>query len=229
VQQEDQLTTGVEMDVPNLQGKLAVVTGASDGIGLSLAARLSRAGAEVILPVRNAAKGARVTTQSSIAARTAKINWADLQSTRDYRPMAAYGQSKLALMLFALELDRRSRAAGWGLTSTVAHPGLTLTNLQASGPNLGRTSRSPLEAIFRRLAPLGWPVQTVDGGRLPALYAATSPAAQGGHYYGPGGLGHLTGAPKEKVYRSARDEAAAGRLWDLCTGLAHVEFAVQGH
>jgi NAD(P)-dependent dehydrogenase (short-subunit alcohol dehydrogenase family) len=303
-------------DVPNLSGKLVVVTGASDGIGLGLAGRLARAGAEVIMPVRNAAKGraaiekiggnvstrtldlaslesvaaladklnaegrpidilvnnagvmapatrhstadglelqfatnflgqfalvarilplltaasARVTTQSSIAARGGKINWADLQSSGSYAPMRAYSQSKLAIMLFALELDRRSASAGWGITSNVAHPGLTSTNLQAAGPNMGRKGASPLDPIFRRLAHLGWPVQTVDGGLRPALYAATSPDAKGGRFYGPRGLGHLTGAAKEeKIYPTARDSAAAARLWDVSAQLAHVEFAAKGH
>jgi NAD(P)-dependent dehydrogenase (short-subunit alcohol dehydrogenase family) len=303
-------------DVPNLSGKLVVVTGASDGIGLGLAGRLARAGAEVIMPVRNAAKGraatekiggnvstrtldlaslesvaaladtlnaegrpidimvnnagvmapatrhttadglalqfatnflgqfalvarilpllraagARVTTQSSLAARGGKINWADLQSSDSYAPMRAYSQSKLAVMLFALELDRRSASAGWGITSNVAHPGLTSTKLQAAGPNLGRKNASPMDPIFRRLAPLGWPVQTVDGGLLPALYAATSPDAKGGRYYGPGGLAHLTGAAKEeKIYKTARDSVAATRLWDVAAQLAQVEFAARGH
>ena len=304
------------MDVPNLQGKLAVVTGASDGIGLGLAGRLARAGAEVTIPVRNAAKGraavekigarvstrildlaslesvnaladalnaegrpidilvnnaavmtpatrfttadgfelqfgtnylghfplvarilpllaagrARVTAQTSFAARTGKIDWDDLQSARDYSPMRAYAQSKLAIMLFALELDRRSAAGGWGIASNVSHPGLTSTNLQASGPNMGRKNASPMDPIFKRLSRLGWPVQSVDGGLLPALYAATSPVASGGRFYGPRGLGHFTGAPTEQaIYKTARDEAAAARLWDVSARLARVDFAVKGH
>jgi NAD(P)-dependent dehydrogenase (short-subunit alcohol dehydrogenase family) len=308
-----------DVSVPDLTGRLAVVTGGSDGIGLGLADRLARAGAEVILPVRDAAKGAaaveriravapravvstrtldlaslesvaalagtlraegrpihllvnnaavmtpptrqttvdglelqfatnylghfalvagimpllragraRVTTQASFGARSGVIDWADLQGVR-YRPWKAYNQSKLAIMLFAGELDRRSRAAGWGLVSTIAHPGLTSTNLQSAGPNLGPARPTPLAPIFRGLARAGWPVQTVDNGLLPALYAATSPDARGGQFYGPRGLGHLTGAPTEqKIYRSARDEATAVRLWDVSTRLAHVEFATRG-
>jgi NAD(P)-dependent dehydrogenase (short-subunit alcohol dehydrogenase family) len=301
-----------DVSVPNLTGKLAVVTGASDGIGLGLAGRLARAGAEVIMPVRNAAKGAaavarirgdvsiraldlaslesvaalaatlnaegrpihllvnnaavmmpatrhtttdsfelqfgtnhlghvalvarilpllraghaRVTTQSSIAARTGKIDFDDLQSERRYSALRAYSQSKLATMLFALELDRRSHALGWGITSNVAHPGLTSTNLQAAGPNLGRKRPSPMDSIFRRLSRWGLLVQTVDTGLLPALYAVTSPRAQGGHFYGPDGFAHLTGSVTEqRVYRSARDEAVAARLWDVSNRLAGVDFA----
>jgi NAD(P)-dependent dehydrogenase (short-subunit alcohol dehydrogenase family) len=301
-----------DVSVPDLTGKLAVVTGASDGIGLGLAGRLARAGAEVIMPVRNAAKGAaaiarvggnvstrtldlaslesvaalaatlnaegrpihllvnnaavmmpatrhttadgfelqfgtnhlghvalvarilpllqagraRVTTQSSIGARSGTIDFDDLQSERRYSPTSAYNQSKLANMLFALELDRRSRAQGWGITSNVAHPGFTSTNLQASGPNLGRKRPSPMDQIFRRLSRWGLLVQTVDTGLLPSLYAVTSPEAQGGHFYGPDGFAHLTGGPTEqKVYASARDEAIAARLWDVSNRLAGVEFA----
>jgi NAD(P)-dependent dehydrogenase (short-subunit alcohol dehydrogenase family) len=178
-----------------------------------------------ILPLLRAGR-ARVTTQSSIAARFGRMSFDDLQSERRYSPQRSYGQSKLATMLFGLELDRRSQAYGWGIASNVAHPGFTSTNLQAVGPNMGRTRRSWIDPIFKRLARSSPLVQTVDTGLLPALYAATSPQAQGGRYYGPDGFLHLTGgATEEKIYRSASDTAAAARLWDLSTRLAHVEFA----
>jgi NAD(P)-dependent dehydrogenase (short-subunit alcohol dehydrogenase family) len=301
------------MSETNLHGKLAVITGASDGIGLGLARRLAGAGAEIIIPVRNAAKGraavekiggnvstrtldlaslasvaaladglnaegrpidilinnagvmtpparhvtedgfelqfgtnhlghfalvarilplliagrARVTTQVSSGALAGRINWADPQFERGYSPWPAYNQSKLATMLFGLELDRRSRANGWGITSNVAHPGLTWTNLQTAGPTMGGR-RSPLNAVFRRLSKIGWPVQTVEGGLRPALYAATDTAAEGGRFYGPRGPGHLTGAAAEqKIYRSARSEQDAARLWELSLRLAHVAFATE--
>ncbi|NJQ05350.1 SDR family oxidoreductase [Streptomyces lonarensis] len=299
------------MNETHLRGKLAVVTGGSDGIGLGLAQRLALAGAEVVLPVRNAAKGraaldriggasstrfldlaslesvaaladrlneegrpihilinnaavmtpptrhtttdgfelqfgtnhlghvalvarilplliagaARVTTQSALAAAMVRgMNWDDLQFEHGYRPWPAYGQSKLATMLFALELDRRSRRHGWGITSTMAHPGLAATNLQSAGPGLGG-GRSPFDAAFRFLAPLGWPVQRVAGGVRPAWYAATSPEAVGGRYYGPRGLGHLTGAAREqRLHRAARSPEEAARLWDVSCELAEVSF-----
>ena len=120
----------------------------------------------------------------------------------------------------------RSRSGGWGIVSNVAHPGTTLTNLYASGPNLGRKRPSPLESIAKRLSGVGLFVQTVDRGLLPALYAATSPQAEGGRFYGPDGFAHLTGdATEQKVYGSARDEAVAARLWDVSSRLAGVEFA----
>jgi NAD(P)-dependent dehydrogenase (short-subunit alcohol dehydrogenase family) len=305
-----------DLSVLDLTGKLAVVTGASDGIGLGLAGRLAQAGVELVLPVRNRAKGeaaasrirsaapgapvsvrdldlaslgsvealadrlnadgrpihilinnagvmmpatrhttadgfelqfgtnhlghlalvgrilpllragqARVTTVSSAAARSGKIDWTDLQSERKYSPTRSYMVSKLANMLFGLELDRRSQAGGWGVVSNVAHPGTTLTNLYASGPNLGRRRPSPYEPIMKRLSRWGVLVQTVDSGLLPALYAATSPAALGGRFYGPDGLGHLTGGPAEQaLYRAARSTADAARLWDISERLAGVEF-----
>ena len=303
--------------VPDLAGRLAVVTGASSGLGLGLSARLAAAGAEVLLAVRDPGKGeaaldqiraevpgarvslrtldlaslvsvaaladqldtegrpvnllinnagvmapatrhttaddlelqfgtnyvghfaltarllpllsagqARVTTMTSSAARQARLNWADLQSERKYSAISAYGQSKLADLMFALELDRRSRNAGWGILSNTAHPGTTLTGLYAAGPNLGRERPAPHEAIMTRLAGWGVLVHGVEQGLLPALYAATSPQAQGGRLYGPDGIGQFTGGPAElPIYRSARDQGEAARLWDLSLRLASVEFS----
>jgi NAD(P)-dependent dehydrogenase (short-subunit alcohol dehydrogenase family) len=311
------MKTETMLPVPDLTGRLAVVTGASGGLGLGLATRLAAAGAEVLLPVRDPGRGeaalgrirdevpgarvslraldlaslesvaaladtlgaenrpihilinnagvmtpatrhttadglelqfgtnyvghvaltgrllpllragsARVTTMTSSIARQARVNWTDLQSEQKYSPVRSYGQSKLGNLLFALELDRRSRAAGWGIVSNAAHPGTTLTGLYAAGPNLGRKRPSPAEAIMTRLAGWGVLVQTVDRGLLPALYAATDPAARGGRLYGPDGLGQFTGGPtKLALYRSARDEAEAARLWDSSLGLAGVEFS----
>ena len=178
-----------------------------------------------LLPLLRAGH-ARVTTVTSSAARQARFDWADPQGERTYSPVKAYGRSKLANLLFALELDRRSRAAGWGIVSNAAHPGTTLTGLYAAGPNLGRSRPAPHDAIMRRLARWGVLVHGVDQGLLPILHGATSPLARGGRLYGPDGIGQFTGAPTElPVYRSARDEAEAARLWDYSLRLAGVEFA----
>lgn len=178
-----------------------------------------------LLPVLRAGQ-ARVTTMTSSAARQAKLNWADLQGERKYQAVRSYGQSKLANLLFALELDRRSIAAGWGIVSNAAHPGTTLTGLYAAGPNLGRERPAPHEAIMTRLARWGVLVQGVDQGLLPALYAATNPQARGGRLYGPDGIGQFTGGPTElAIYRSARDAAEAAGLWDYSLDLAGVELA----
>ncbi|MBW6439106.1 SDR family oxidoreductase [Actinoplanes hulinensis] len=178
-----------------------------------------------LLPLLRAGQ-ARVTTITSSAARQARLNWADLQGERKYQPVRSYGQSKLANLLFALELDRRAAAAGWGIVSNAAHPGTTLTGLYAAGPNLGRGRPAPHEAIMTRLARWGVFVHGVDQGALPALYAATSPQAQGGRLYGPDGIGQFTGGPAElAIYRSARDRAEAARLWEHSRDLAGVAFA----
>ena len=302
--------------VPDLTGKLAVVTGASDGLGLGLAARLAQAGAEVLMPVRNAAKGAaaverirattpgaqvspcpldlaslasvatlgqqlitegrpiaiwindaavmtpptrqisqdglelqfatnylghfaliahvlpllragnaRITTMASLSARTGRFAWDDLQSEQRYAPWRAYDQSKLAIMMFALELDRRSQAHSWGITSNAAHPGLTVTNLQQSGSNMGRTTPSMMSRFFPLMARFPFLIQQVDTGILPALFAATSPQARGGAFYGPAGWAHLTGGPQEQPpYPSTRKEEEAQRLWTVSEQLAQVTF-----
>jgi NAD(P)-dependent dehydrogenase (short-subunit alcohol dehydrogenase family) len=172
-----------------------------------------------LLPLLRAGQ-ARVTTVTSSAARTAKLDWTDLQGERKYGAIKAYGQSKLADLMFALELDRRSRAGGWGIVSNAAHPGTTLTGLYAAGPNLGRDRPAPHEALMTRLARWGVFVHHVEKGALPIRYAATSPQAQGGRLYGPDGLGQFTGGPAElPTYRAARDEPEAAKLWDYSLGV----------
>ena len=156
-----------------------------------------------------------MTTMSSLGSRNGKIDFDDLQSSKKYKPWQAYNQSKLALTLFAREFARRSAVEQWGVMSNVAHPGLTVTNLQGSGPNLGRVSRSAMSRTFpwvgRHFPSV---VQQVDTGALPALYAATSPDAKNDAFYGPGGRGHLTGAPGEqKYYPTAENFNEAEQLW----------------
>ncbi len=177
-----------------------------------------------LLPLLRAGK-ARVTSQTSFGAARAAFNWDDLQWAHTYVPMRAYNQSKLALMIFGLELDRRSTAGGWGITSTVAHPGITATNLLAAHPEMGRDGDTVAVRLIRRLSRGGLLAQTVEAGLLPALYAATSPRAQGGRFYGPSGIAHLAGAPTEQtIYKPATSMADAARLWDLSEHLAGVRF-----
>ena len=139
-----------------------------------------------LLPLLRAARGARVTTLSSSAARLGGINFDDLQWEKRYNATAAYAQSKSANLMFAIELDRRSRQAGWGIVSNAAHPGLCKTNLQLSGPSHGKASPTLLERFYRlsrQVTPFMW--QEIDEGILPALYGATAPGAKGGAFYGP--------------------------------------------
>ncbi|MEV8344159.1 hypothetical protein [Streptomyces niveus] len=176
------------------------------------------------MPLLHAGR-ARVVTLTSVAARVGGIDWDDLQGERRYAPVRAYSSSKLANLLFALELERRSTARGWRITSMAAPPGTTLTKLYASGPNLGRTRPACHEALVERLARWGLVVQSVDAGLLPPLYAATSPVARSGRLYGPDGLSQLSGGPKElTVYRLGRDEADAARLWEISEALTGVTY-----
>ncbi|MFE4054558.1 SDR family oxidoreductase [Streptomyces sp. YIM B13518] len=309
--------TDIDITVPGLSGRRAVVTGASDGIGLALATRLAAAGAEVLLPVRNPRKGevalaairtevpdadvalrtldlssltsvtalgktllaedrpihllvnnagvmtpperqttadgfelqfgtnhlghfalvahllpllragrARVTTQISIAANHYAINWADLGWERSYSGGRAYSQSKIAAGLFGLELDRRSAAGGWGITSNLSHPGVAPTSLLAARPELGRAKDTVGVRVVRALSARGILLGTVHTAQLPALYAATSPEAEGGAFYGPGGPGHLGGPPvRQKLYSRLRSTDEAHRVWARSEELTGVRCA----
>jgi NAD(P)-dependent dehydrogenase (short-subunit alcohol dehydrogenase family) len=305
--------------VPDLSGKLAVITGSNSGLGFGLARRLSTAGADVVMAIRNRAKGEaaideiratvpdakltikpldlsslagvaalgeqlnadgrpidilinnagvmtppkrdtttdgfelqfgsnhlghfaltahlmpllraadspRVVSLSSLAARQGRIHFDDPQFEKSYTPMQAYGQSKLAVLMFARELDRRSKEAGWGILSDAAHPGLTKTNLQISGPSHGRSKPSTMEQLYKlswRLTPFLW--QEIDEGILPALYAATSPQAEGGAFYGPHGIYEAAGGGvgAAKVPARARNDADCRRLWDISEKLTGVSY-----
>ena len=305
--------------VPDLAGKLAVVTGSNSGLGLGLATRLSAAGADVIMAIRNRAKGEaavdqiratvpdakltikqldlsslasvkalgdelnaegrpldilinnagvmtpperdttsdgfelqfganhlghfaltghllallraaeapRVVSLSSIAARTGRMHFDDLQFEKSYAAMQAYGQSKLSNLIFARELARRSQEAGWRVTSTAAHPGLTKTNLQISGPSHGRAKPSMMERFYKvswRFMPFMW--QEIDEGILPALYAATSPDAANGGFYGPRGFMELAGGgvAEANTPTHAKDEADGRRLWEISEQLTTVTY-----
>jgi NAD(P)-dependent dehydrogenase (short-subunit alcohol dehydrogenase family) len=172
-----------------------------------------------LLPLLRAASGARVVGLSSLAHRTGMVDFRDLQGERFYNPWKAYGQSKLAMLMFALELQRRSDSAQWNLTSIAAHPGWSRTDLFTSGP--GRSSLFSIASQFA--APfLGQPA---EAGALPILFAATDPKARGGGYYGPGGFSELTGPPtRASIMIQARDSAAAKRLWDISETLTGVSF-----
>lgn len=302
-----------ELTLPDLTGRRAVVTGASDGIGLGIATRLAAAGAEVVVPVRNLAKGeaaverirrghprarltlesldlsslasvaafgerlrdrgepvhllvnnagvmtpperqvtedgfelqlgtnhlghvaltahllpllrsgrARVTSQSSIAARGGAVHWEDLNWERSYDGMAAYRQSKIAVALFALELARRSSEAGWGITSTLSHPGVAPTSLLAARPEMGRAQATTSRRVIQWLSGRGLLVGTVDSAGLPALMAATSTEAEGGGFYGPQGPGSAGGRPgRTALWRPMRTEDAT-RMWTVSQELAGV-------
>ncbi|ROQ38704.1 NAD(P)-dependent dehydrogenase (short-subunit alcohol dehydrogenase family) [Frondihabitans sp. PhB188] len=305
-----------EISLSDLTGQRAVVTGGSDGIGRRIATRLAAAGAEVVLPVRNPAKGAatvetiraavpsaavtlrqldlsslesvaaladtlagegdpirilvnnagimtppsrqvtvdgfesqfgtnhlghfalvarllplltagraRVTSQISVSANNGAINWDDLGWERSYAGGRAYSQSKIALGLFGLELDRRSRAGGWGITSTLAHPGVAPTSLLAARPEMGRAADTAGVRLIRWLSARGILLGTPESAALPALLAAASTASEGGRFYGPSGAGHLGGPPAEqKLYSRLGSEEDARRIWTVSEHVTGVAF-----
>ncbi|GAA0998226.1 SDR family oxidoreductase [Acrocarpospora macrocephala] len=308
--------TQIDITIPDLSGKRAVITGASDGMGLGMATRLAAAGAEVIMPVRNPRKGeaaittirraapgakvslrsldlsslesvaalgdalreegrpihllinnagvmrppnrqttadgfelqfgtnhlghfalvghvlpllrdgrARVTSQVSVAARRGTINWDDLNWERSYHGMRAYSQSKIAFGLFGLELDRRSKAHGWGITSNLSHPGVAPTSLLAARPELGRSQDTPQVRLIRTLSARGILLGTVETAKLPALLAATDPGAKPGAFYGPSGPGNLGGPPAEqRLYPPLRSSDDAARIWRISEALTKTSF-----
>ncbi len=176
-----------------------------------------------LLPLLRTGERTRVVNLSSGAHRLmAAIHFGDLQWQRSYKPWQAYAQSKLAMILFAFELQRRSEAYGWGLMSNAAHPGYAVTGLQTSGPTMGRDGRPhPLQAIGRILQPLM--SQSAAEGALPTLFAATSPDAKPAGYYGPQNMFELKGPVGEaKIGKEARDKNLASRLWILSEKLTGV-------
>jgi NAD(P)-dependent dehydrogenase (short-subunit alcohol dehydrogenase family) len=300
-------------EIPNQTGKLAVVTGATGGLGFETALELGRAGAEVILAGRNAAKGAeairrisakvppakvrfelvdlasldsvakfadrllaegraidilinnaaimanpkrqttadgfelqfgtnylshfaltgrllplilksqspRVVQVSSGAHKMGKnkIDFDDLQSERGYSPWNTYCQSKLAMLTFALELQRRSDAHGWGIRSNAAHPGFSRTDLIANGPGANSLQSRMGKLVGRFLS------QSAAEGALPTLYAATDPDAQPAGYYGPRDRFEMRGPVANAVIgKAAKDQAAARRLWEVSEQLTGVSW-----
>ena len=299
-------------DIPDQSGKLAIVTGATGGLGLETAHGLAGAGAEVILAGRNPAKGstaevlirerhrdaklrfeivdlaslasvadfagrilaadrpidilvnnagvmaprerattadgfemqfgtnylghfaltarllpllrtakARVVQLSSIAHRSGRIGLDDLNYRQGYKPFPVYSQSKLAILMFAIELDRQSKANGWGLTSVAAHPGFARTDLVANGPAVGANIliRTAIPIIVRLLG------HSAAAGALPTLMAATMPSVSGGQYFGPRGWNEFKGPPgPSKIEPRAMDLKVAAGLWAASEQLTGVAF-----
>lgn len=172
----------------------------------------------LLVPLLQESSDARVVSVSSIAAARGAMNFEDLQSEHAYNPFGAYAQSKLAILHWAYALQRRSEAAGWGIRSIAAHPGVAVTELIARGPGL--------ESEFGKQ----WAVDrdkyhSAAQGALSTLYAATAPEAVGGAYYGPTGeenkrgpLGFADTPP------AATNEADAERLWILSEQLTGVSY-----
>ena len=167
-------------------------------------------------PLLKRGRAPRVVEVSSGAHRLGgAIHFDDLQWERNYKPWGAYAQSKLAMLMFALELQRRSDAGGWGLMSNAAHPGFARTDLIANGPG-----NDALATKINKLLVQPFLSQSAADGALPLLLAATSPEAEGGGYYGPTGLFELIGAPGRAAIGShAKDLGVAKKLWEISEDL----------
>lgn len=165
----------------------------------------------------------RVVTLGSIAVHRGSIDFDDLQSARDHDPYATYAQSKLACLMFAIELQRRSEAEGWGIQSMAAHPGISVTELVARGPGLDSEQGQAWASNRENF-------QTAAQGAIPTLYAATAPEARGGSYYGPTGPNEMNGPlGLAAVPAAAADAEAASRLWAVTEEITGTRFPSRTH
>ncbi len=163
----------------------------------------------------------RVVSLASLAHRQGRIELRDLQAERSYEPWAAYRQSKLAMLIFARELQRRATEAGWALRSVAAHPGWAVTDIIDKGPGQGGNGLKVglMNLVFRLLG------QSAEAGALPILFAATSPQAEPGGYYGPAGRGELRGPVAPSVVMpQAADLETARALWEASEKLVGLAF-----
>jgi NAD(P)-dependent dehydrogenase (short-subunit alcohol dehydrogenase family) len=176
-----------------------------------------------LLPLLRRSRAPRVVQVSSGAHRLGgAIHFGDLQWQRAYKPWGAYAQSKLAMLMFALELQRRSDSAGWGVLSNAAHPGYARTDLIANGPGADAFLTKVNNLLVRPFLS-----QSAADGALPVLFAATSPEAKGAGYYGPTGRFELIGAPGPAVIGAhAKDLAVAKRLWEISEDLTGVRWEI---
>lgn len=168
-----------------------------------------------------ATAAARIVTVSSIVHKRGRINFEDLNGERHYDGAKAYGQAKLANLLFTFELDRRLRAAAAAPISVAAHPGYSATNLQLVGPQM---QGSRLTEAAMRIAN-AIVAQSPEAGALPTLYAATFPGLEGGSYVGPDGPLEMRGRPKlVGASARARNTEDAARLWTVSEELTGVRY-----
>jgi NAD(P)-dependent dehydrogenase (short-subunit alcohol dehydrogenase family) len=175
----------------------------------------------LLLPVLSKATAPRVVTTSSTAHRSGRMRCDDLNAETGYRRWSAYGQSKLANLLFMRELDRRAREAGSDLVSVAAHPGYAATHLQSVG---AEKSGRRLTALFMRTGN-AIVAQSDAMGALPQLYGATESDVQGGEFFGPDRLFQSRGHPKRVgSTAAAKDMAAAHRLWQVSEDLTGVTY-----
>ena len=168
----------------------------------------------LLLPLLGKTSGSRVISLSSLAHNWGAIRFDDLNFKHGYSKRAGYGQSKLACLMFAYELDRRLRKAGLKTLSVAAHPGVAATNLAHHFPRV-------LTVLFPLVG------QSAANGALPTLYAALGDDINGGDYCGPRSMRQMRGSPvKVNSNRASKDLAAATRLWKLSEELSGVSFPI---
>lgn len=176
----------------------------------------------LLWPALERAEAPRVVTLASIAHKRGRLQFEDLQFEKAYDPMASYAQSKLANLMLALELERRLRLTESKATSIACHPGVAATNLFLTG------DYGPLEKFLRTIASyaIGLFLNSQVQGTLPTLFAATSPQAEGGGYYGPQGFREMRGGDVgvAEIRPQAHDLEAAARLWKVCEELTDTSF-----
>jgi NAD(P)-dependent dehydrogenase (short-subunit alcohol dehydrogenase family) len=176
----------------------------------------------LLLPLLRRAPAPRVVGVTSLAHRLGRLDLDDLQGERDYRPWRAYAQSKLAVLSFALELQRRSLRGGWGVASLAAHPGWAMTNLYAKGPASEGTPRMLVRMMHRATRLFA---HSAEVGARPILFAATAAEATPGGHYGRCWLCELRGPPAPAwISAGARDGVAAARLWQMAEALTGTPF-----
>jgi NAD(P)-dependent dehydrogenase (short-subunit alcohol dehydrogenase family) len=172
----------------------------------------------LLLPALLQQTGSRIVTVASIAHKGGALNFDDLNAERRYDPRKAYQQSKLANLVFGIELDRRLRAKSANTASIIAHPGVAVTNIVSNG--MGNSMQGRIAGVVLPLF-----AQSDDRGSWPTLYAATSPEAHGGGYYGPDGIAEVKGTPVEVQPKpKALDPEAGKRLWQVSEEMTGVHY-----
>jgi NAD(P)-dependent dehydrogenase (short-subunit alcohol dehydrogenase family) len=164
----------------------------------------------------------RVVTVSSNAHKMGSFDFNNLDLNGQYSRTGAYARSKIANLLFTYELQRRLERSGLSTISVAAHPGLSATNLQSTGPRMGNGRLVWMYNVINRLL-----AQSAQMGALPILYAATADDVRGGDYISPNGLGEWRCYPKKtKSNKASYDEKSAKQLWDISAELTNVRYTV---
>lgn len=173
----------------------------------------------LLLPYMRRSPDTRIVVQASLSHKRTQLHFDDLQLENSYSPMVAYSQSKLAMLTFAFELSRRLQATGSEIRAIPVHPGVAATEITRGGDRANPIVRRFAKTMFGLMG------QSPDEGAWPMLYAATSPKAESGVYYGPSGPGERKGLPDEAAAAPyAKDEAIARMLWEISEELTGVRY-----